>query len=255
MRPRGTAKSWRDGREEVTRYRYEDHKGELLFWKVRYRLDPAKWNGAEKDFAYSVPVGVCRRIHSGNPCNWQRKWESDNGRRWTASFHPHRPANADRWLYRLPEALEAIRRGETIHWTEGEKDADAIRGAGGAAVSVHQGAAKATLDQARWLLRARKVIVWADKDWLPGPDGVAHPEVGAYDAALRHDLLVRAGYHADRIAIVRARGDDAERPFAKDAADHVARYGLRRWVAVDRAALREVAREYTPAGERKLGYW
>lgn len=257
MRPRGTAKSRWDGREEECRYPYLNPEGELLFEKVRYQLDPAKWNGQVKDFGYSMPVRVCRKYNNGLKCGWERNWEIDNWRSWSLPFHPHMPPDAHRWIYPLPAALEAISEGDTIHWVEGEKDADAIWKVGGAAVTVHQGACKATPEQARWLLGARRIWIWADKDWWASSAGPAHPEVGAYDAALRFNRLVRLGYPASRIRIVRARGSLTGKLRLKDAADHLEHYPLSKAVTVDREALAEIARRYVPApyGHGKASAW
>jgi len=154
---------------------------------------------------------------------------------------PRKPVGADEWLYRLPAVLDAVRAGKTVHWAEGEKDADALWAAGVPATSIHQGAGKCTLEQAGWLREARRVIIWVDKDeerW----------EVGAYDAALRHDLLVDAGLEPTRIRLVRARGR------GKDAFDHLRSYPPERAVRVNKQKLAAVAALYEPATARKLGY-
>lgn len=199
------------GYEYQTSYDYTDQHGAYLFEKRRYRSTLPGLRG--KTFRYfSRKTGLRRK-----------------------------PDGADRWLYRLPAVLEAVADGETIHWAEGEKDADALWAAGVPATSIHQGAGKCTLEQAAWLRNARRVVIWVDKD-------EAHWEVGAYDAALRHDLLVDAGLQPTRIRLVRARGQ------GKDAFDHLRSYPPERAVPVDKAKLAAVAAQYEPATARKLGY-
>ncbi|MBF4604710.1 hypothetical protein [Curtobacterium sp. VKM Ac-2884] len=201
------------GYEFVTAYDYTDEHGRYLFEKRRYRSTlPGTRN---KTFLYFD------RTNRSSPYS--------------------KPSDADRWLYRLPAVLEAVQAGETIHWAEGEKDADALWAAGVPATSIHQGAAKCTPEQAAWLRDARRVVIWVDKD-------EGHWEVGAYDAALRHDLLADAGVRPTHIRLVKARGR------GKDAYDHLQLYPPERAIRVDKARLAAVAALYTPLTGRKLGY-
>ena len=199
------------GYELDTSYTYTDENGAYLFEHRRYR---------------SVRPGMRAKTF--------RYFDQTSGL-------PRKPDGADRWLYRLPAVLAAVAEGKTIHWAEGEKDADALWAAGVPATSIHQGAGKCTPEQAAWLREARRVVIWVDKDegrW----------EVGAYDAALRHDLLADAGLPSTRIRLVKARGQ------GKDAFDHLRSYPPERAARVDKAKLAAVAVQYEPASARKLGY-
>lgn len=152
-----------------------------------------------------------------------------------------KPLGADGLIYRLPSTLASIERGAPIHWTEGEKDADAVVRAGRAATSHHQGAGHVTQAQADWLKGAKSVWIWMDVDY-------PHPEVGAYDAAVRNNRLLNAGLHPRQIRIVRAAK-------GKDAFDHLAQ-GLRisDAVRVTRREVFELAREYRRSSVHKTGY-
>src|SRR5262249_46085975 len=95
-----------------------------------------------------------------------------------------------------------------------------------AATSHHQGAGNATLQQASWLTKAKHVVLVADLD-----------NAGAYDAALRHDLLLEAGCEGE-ISIVRAREGN-------DAADQIAAgYRIDEFVPVDISKLRVAAKRF-----------
>lgn len=193
---------------KVCDYVYRDPRGRELFTKVRYRHDPCHC-GRGKSFSYRwhpayLPEG-----------SWHDLWQ--------------KPPDADGYLYRLDEVYPLIAHGDgsPIYWTEGEKDADAIRRVYMTpVVSHHQGAGKATLAQAAWLVKAKHIVIVADLD-----------NAGAYCAAWRHDLLLEVGCKG-QIDIVRA----AE---GNDAADHIAA-GLRRdeLVPVDLSLLEEAARRY-----------
>lgn len=198
------------GRTVECKYDFTDPTGRVLFQKVRY---------VPKTFGYLNP-----REH--NPAKRYRK-----------------PEGADGIIYNLPAVLRAILAGEPIHWTEGEKDADALIQRGHVATTVHQGANKVTLAQAAWLRGASEVYIWVDKD-------KEHPEVGAHDAAMRHDLLVEVGCTAE-ISFAKAAGAWA----LKDVFDHFAAgHGLEDAVAVDPAKLSAVASRYTPSMGWRAGY-
>lgn len=198
-----------------------------------YELDTS-YTYTDEDGAYLFEHRRYRSVRPGMRAKTFRYFDQ-------ASGLPHKPDGADRWLYRLPAVLAAVAEGKTIHWTEGEKDADALWAAGVPATSIHQGAGKCTPEQAAWLREARRVVVWVDKD-------EGHWEIGAYDAALRHDLLVDAGLRSARIRLVRARGR------GKDAFDHLRSYPPERAARVDKSKLAAVAAQYEPATARKLGY-
>ena len=203
------------GYDEVCKYWFTDSDGTRLFAKVRYELQDTVAGPRKKTFRY---------------------WDPD-----TRRFQ--KPPYADAYLYRLHEVAPAAVAGKTIHWAEGEKDADALAAAGVAATSHHQGAGHVTLDQAALLTEARRVVLWVDKD-------IDHWEVGAYDACLRYNLLIDAGVRAGRLRLVKARGRSN-----KDAADHLAAgFTVAQALSVDPLRLAEVARNYTPSAGRKAGY-
>ncbi len=203
------------GYDQVHRYWFTGPDGTRLFAKDRYELIEPIEGQRKKTFRYFDPEA--RRAQ--------------------------KPPHADAYLYRLHEVVLAVANGQTIHWAEGEKDADALAAAGVVATSHHQGAGRVTLDQAAWLAEARAIVLWVDKD-------VDHWEVGAYDACLRYNLLLEAGVRARRIRVVKARG-----VHNKDAADHLgAGYRVDQALGVDPLRLAEVARAYRPASGKKAGY-
>lgn len=207
-------------KREVCRYDFTDERGRLVFQKIRYAIDNPRPNERPKTFRYYDPnafggIGGLRK-----------------------------PQGADRLIYRLPAILTAIRAGETIHSTEGEKDADALAAQGYAATSVHQGANKVTRQQMAWLYEASGVVIWVDKD-------VDAPEVGAHDAAMRHDHLRALGFPGV-IEFRRARG-----PWGglKDVADHLAAgYTVEQAVQVNPARLAACAALWTPKKNERAGY-
>lgn len=75
-----------------------------------------------------------------------------------------------RVLYRLPELTDAIDNGDTIHLTEGEKDADtlneyfAAQDVDAFATCHPMGAGKWRADYTELLTGADAVVVWADRD-------------------------------------------------------------------------------------------
>jgi hypothetical protein len=195
---------------KVCDYPYRDPRGRELFVKVRFRHDPCLC-GRGKSFAYS----------------WETPWDKD--RYGNVQRIGRKPPDADWYLYRLDEIYPFIARGssELIYWCEGEKDADELtRAYHVAATSHHQGAGKATLQQASWLAKAKHVVIVADLD-----------DPGAYCAALRHDLLRDAGCKG-QIDIIRAAAGN-------DAADHIAAgYRLGEFVPADLDRLQEAVLRY-----------
>lgn len=114
------------GRRIVATYPYTDEHGEVLFEVVRY--DP-------KDFRQRQPDGA---------------WNIQGVRR---------------VLYRLPEVLAAVERGDPVYVVEGEKDADAIVRAGGVATCNPTGAGKwSKVPDAAQVLTDADVIIVADRD-------------------------------------------------------------------------------------------
>jgi hypothetical protein len=130
-----------------------------------------------------------------------------------------------RVLYRLPELLEAVQAGERIHVVEGEKDVEAIRGAGGAATCNSGGAGK-WLSEFADLFEGAKVVIVADRD----PAGLRH--------AQRVLESVQPMAASARIVIAKE---------GKDASDHLnAGFRLDEF-ELPPAALVELALDETPA--------
>ena len=120
-----------DGRAEpVATYDYVDEIGHLLSQVVRM-----------------APKGF-----------WQRRPDSNGG--WVKNL-----GNTRRVLYRLPEVLAAVAStGRTVYVTEGEKDVEALVGAGEVADTRPGGAGKWRAEHAQALYGAGLVVVVADKD-------------------------------------------------------------------------------------------
>jgi 5S rRNA maturation endonuclease (ribonuclease M5) len=164
------------GRRIVATYDYVDAAGRLLFQVVRF---------SPKDFR-------------------QRRPDGRGGFTWNLD-------GVTPVLYRLPEVLEAARRGATIYVAEGEKDVEALRTAGAVATCNPGGAGKWRTEFAE-TLRGAHVVVVRDKD----------------DPGRRHAEAVVASLRgvAQRVRLVEARA-------GKDAADHLAAgFGLADFVEV-----------------------
>jgi hypothetical protein len=110
----------------------------------------------------------------------------------------------ERVLYRLPEVKSAVADGRPVWITEGEKDADYVRGAGQCATTCPQGAGKWD-DSFAVVLEGADVTVWADRD----------------EAGWKHAHQVRQSLIDHRVASVRI----VESAHGKDAADHLS-HGL-----------------------------
>jgi hypothetical protein len=163
-RPRG---EWTPHGEATAVYDYTDEDGNLLFQVLR---TPGK------QFPQRVP-------------DRSRK----TGWRWSLG-------ETRRVLYRLPKVLEAINSGETIWITEGEKDVQALEGAGVTATCNPGGAGKWRPEFAE-IFRDVIVVVVADKD----KPGQAH-----------------ARQVAASLEGVAAAVEIVEAGAGKDAADHLA---------------------------------
>lgn len=95
------------------------------------------------------------------------------------SFRQRRPDGRGGWVwnlrgvdrvpYRLPELLAAVAVAEEVWITEGEKDADALAGAGVTATCNSGGAGKWEMSHAQWLRGASGAVIVADDD-EPGRD-------------------------------------------------------------------------------------
>jgi hypothetical protein len=201
-------------KEKECEYEYRDERGKLIFTVARY-----KWR-----HAYNCDgTGECRREKT-----FSYYYISPSGKK-----VDKKPPYANSLLYRMEEVGPALVRGAgPVWWAEGEKDCDAMREGGGVATSHHGGAGKVTLAQAQCLYHPSRsynaawIILVADRD-----------DAGAFDAILRNNLLVEAGFKG-RLDIVRAA-------VGKDAWDHLAAgYGLDEFVPVDRNRMCEAAGRY-----------
>lgn len=177
----------------VAEYPYPDETGRLLYTIRRY--EPG-FNGKRKDFRPVLPDGTPRL------------------------------GRVRRVPYRLPELLKAVASGETIHITEGCKDADAIVRAGGAATCNPGGVGSTRLwsrpDFAA-ALRGADVVVVADRD----------------EPGRRHAEQVRAS-----LTGVAASVRVVEAASGKDASDHLAAgHGLDDFAAVGAAGQDEADAE------------
>jgi hypothetical protein len=191
-------------------YEFTDEYGEPLFEKLRW-TDPERG----KTFSYRG-----RQPESG-------KWE------------PGKPPEADRYLYRLPALLAAIRAGEDVYWPEGEKDADTLTALGFAATSHHQAAAHVTPEQAAWFRGHRAhVFLLLDND----PPGAAC-------VLLRLRLLVTVGLRPAQMTLLYS-------PYEQDVTDHLdAGHALSALRPVgSMRALQMLAREYRRSGGARWGY-
>ncbi len=118
---------------------YTDASGAVLYRVARWQ------HGGEKSYSVHRPV--------------PGGWASGRG-------------DARRVLYRLPDVLAAVKRGDVLHVVEGEKKAHALRALGLVATCNDGGAGKFTREHAESLRGAHRVIVWADND----EPGKAHAE-------------------------------------------------------------------------------
>ncbi len=194
-------------------YAYTDPVGELLFETRRFYDSTRK---GHKRFQY-----------------WGQSPE-------TGAWEPKKPPDADRYLYRLPALVSALRRGEPVAWTEGEKDADTLAAHGLVATSHHGAAGKATVQQAEWFRGCTgQVFLLLDND----PPGAAC-------VLSRLRLLIKVGVRPAQIALLHS-----PRKGCNDVTDHVtAGHGLDELIAADVAALLAEARKCTPSNRRRYGY-
>lgn len=150
---------------KVRQYVYTDHKGRPVLRKLRFE---------PKQFAMD-------------------SWCEERGR-WVPTILDTQLAAADRAMYHLPELLWALSADVPVHWVEGEKDADAIRGVGGVATSHWQGALHATRGQARWFKRGSgPILLLVDVD---------RSGAGAACALNRKRLLLDAGVPRSRVRLL-----------------------------------------------------
>lgn len=153
-------------RREVAAYRYRDEGGKLLFEVVRFepkgfgQRRPVSDGGR----AYGLSAGRYVRGRHGDWIRYQPDLDRGGG-------ETRELPEARRVLYRLPELLAAIGRGEAVYVVEGEKDADALAGLGLAATCNPQGAGKWRTEFSDSLRGARVRIV-PDRD-RPGEEHAA----------------------------------------------------------------------------------
>lgn len=134
-----------DKRRIVATYDYHDAQGALINQKVRYE-----------------------------PKDFRQRWPDGKG-----GWFWKRPKDAPYVLYRLPEVLAAIAKGEPVYLVEGEKDADRLAAMGLTATTNIEGAAKPD-QKAKWrpgytgqLTGSGRVVLIPDND-EPGRAHMAH---------------------------------------------------------------------------------
>lgn len=186
---------WTPNGDAVAVYDYTDEAGNLLYQVLRT---------ADKKFSQRVP----------DP---SRK----SGYRWSLE-------DTRRTLYRLPKIVEALREGQMVYITEGEKDVHAIERAGGVATCNSGGAGKWQPSFAEYFRDAIVRIV-ADKD-KPGQaharqvaatlDGVA-TAVEIVEAVTGKDAAdhLEAGHALADFIITRQAGEIDASDLAQDLYD------------------------------------
>jgi 5S rRNA maturation endonuclease (ribonuclease M5) len=148
----------------IRRYAYTDEAGVPLFYSARF--EPKRFR------QYHVEQG-------------REVWDLRGVRR---------------VLYRLPQVIAAVQRGETIWIAEGEKDVEALEKAGAVATCNPMGASKWQPEYAD-VLDGASVIVVADRD----------------EPGRRHAAEVAASLDRKALAVTVVEAADG-----KDAADHLA---------------------------------
>lgn len=191
-----------------------------------------------RQYVYSDPKGrpKLRKLRFDPKDFWMESWNEPSAERIKLGAKPSWVLGTDRQaefaptaLYHLPEVLWALRDGNPIAWTEGEKCADAVRGVGGVATTHWQGACNATAEQAGWFSRGiGPVFVVVDVD-----------NAGAACGLARRRLLLDNGTSSSRITLLAP-----PRPH-KDAADAImAGHGLDEFREVTVPQLRTAAAKY-----------
>lgn len=208
---------------------YPPERRQVLFRPVRLDKEDHWCDGSREPDSYTGRERCeCRPPIGGKPSSCD------------ACFFANSPGFdiADGLLYRLPAVTAGLNAGMTdVCWTEGETDADALAARGVLSVSHHQGAGRATPEQAASLLRLprppKRVLLAGDRD-----------DDGTRCLLRRYDLLVQAGYPPDRILCVLPKPEHDK----ADIRDHLtAGHPLKELVTVnDLEALRDsVPRYYT----------
>ena len=167
--------------------------------------EPRTGNGA----AFEVTATYTYTDETGTPLFYAE-------RRAPKDFRQYRIVNGSKvWqlgdvrrvLYRLPAVVEAVKNGETVYVTEGEKDVHAIEAAGGVATCNPMGAGKWRPEYSDALTGATVVIV-ADRD-DPGREH-ARQVLGALTGKAAAVTVVEAAEGkdaADHLAARRGLGD------------------------------------------------
>lgn len=199
---------------------YTDERGRPVLRKVRGSNDTDKG----KDFTTQAA-----RIR-----NNRLRWMGAPG-----AVHKYQPDWADRIIYNLPVVLDALRLGEPVWFTEGEREADLLMTvARVAATTTHQGIERMVSDQAEWFLRYRStspVNILMDAD-----------DAGAYGGWSRYMALRDVGVVANRLRLwLPAKG-------YKDATEAVMDLGLRD--AVRRAGRRRTRDAAIRYGTARAAY-
>ncbi|MGH2782032.1 MAG: toprim domain-containing protein, partial [Thermoleophilaceae bacterium] len=178
-----------NGRAIVARYQYVDEEGGLLFEAVRF---------SPKDFRQRRPDG-----HGG----------------WTWKLSDTR-----RVLYRLPELVAAVERGETVYVVEGEKDVQALERVGLVATCNPMGAGKWRPEYAETLRGAARVVVIPDAD-EPGRRHAAEVASSVATAGVDVrvvDLAPESSDGFDPADYLQAATTDAEREQARGLLEQLA---------------------------------
>ncbi|MCD4527454.1 hypothetical protein [Nocardioides sp. cx-173] len=173
-----------------------------------------------------------RKLRMAPKAFCMESWVAGEHEFWARGIRPEQEAFADKAMYHLPELVWALRADELVWWSEGEKDADALRGVGAVATTHWQGALHATRDQARWFVQGHgpiRLAVDVDKSGA-----------GAACAIERKRLLLYVGVERSRIQIVAP-----PRPH-KDAAEAVeAGRPLTAFRKPNESAMTKLAADYT----------
>jgi 5S rRNA maturation endonuclease (ribonuclease M5) len=180
----------------VATYDYTDEAGKLLFQCVRYE---------PKDFKQ-------RRPDPQRPGTWV--WNLKDTRR---------------VLYRLPDVLAGLKKGRTAFIVEGEKDANALAGAGFVATCNPMGSGKWLPEHTETLRGAKRVVVIPDKD----------------EPGRRHAQAVASSLQAVAKKVVLIELPDRAGHAVKDTADWFCAGGT----AEELKAIVETAPEFTPTSE------
>jgi hypothetical protein len=184
-------------------YDYTDEFGGLLSQAVR---KPGK------KFVYRRPKGQAIKLAWAD-----NEWKVDG---WIYNLNGVR-----RVLYRLPEVLEAVRRGDTVWIAEGEKDADSLVAAGVTATTNPMGADNWRDDYSP-VFRYANVVIARDND----------------PAGHRHARKV-----ADSLRGIASNIKIVEAAEGKDATDHLtAGHGLGDFRTVETVASSATASSWQP---------